>query len=70
MNRDDNILFYNLLEKFYEKTNIPMLINTSFNVRDEPIVNSIEDAYSCFLKTDMDYLVIGNFILDKEEQYQ
>ena len=70
MNKDDNILFYNLLEKFHEKTNIPMLINTSFNVRDEPIVNSIEDAYSCFLKTDMDYLVIGNFILDKEEQYQ
>ena len=69
MNKKDNVLFYNLLQKFYEKTNIPMLINTSFNVRDEPIVNSIEDAYSCFLKTDMDYLVIGNLILDKEKQY-
>jgi len=45
-----------------------VLVNTSFNVRGEPIVNSPEDAYRCFMRTDMDYLVIGDFIFDKKKQ--
>ena len=47
---------------------MPILVNTSFNVRGEPIVNSIEDAYKCFLTTELDYLVCGNFILNKKNQ--
>ena len=61
-----NQKFYELLEHFYKKTGCAVLINTSMNVRDEPIVMSPEDALQCFLKTDMDYLVIGNFFLKKE----
>ena len=67
--KEDNPKFYNLIKKFYEKTNIPILINTSFNINNEPIVSSVEDAYRCFLVTDLDYLVCGNFILKKEDQY-
>ena len=50
------------------KTNLGLLINTSFNVRGEPIVCSPEDAYNCFMNTEIDYLVIENFIFDKKEQ--
>jgi carbamoyltransferase len=46
----------------------PLLINTSFNIRGEPIVLSPEDAYNCFMKTDMDYLIMGNFMIGKKEQ--
>ncbi len=60
--------FYQLLKKFYELTSCPILINTSFNVRGEPIVQSPRDAYQCFMRTAMDYLVIGNYILDKRTQ--
>lgn len=67
--KEHNPKFYNLIKKFYEKTNIPILINTSFNINNEPIVCSVEDAYRCFLVTDLDYLVCGNFILKKEDQY-
>ena len=56
-----------LLEAFEEKTGSPVIINTSFNVRGEPIVCTAEEAYRCFLNTDMDALVIGNFLLLKEE---
>ncbi|MBU0605819.1 MAG: carbamoyltransferase, partial [Candidatus Omnitrophica bacterium] len=48
----------------------PVIINTSFNVRGEPIVESPEDAYRCFMRTDMDYLVMGNIMLDKKCQKQ
>jgi carbamoyltransferase len=64
----NNKIFYDLLEAFYNLTNCPILINTSFNVRGEPIVDSPTDAIKCFLGTNLDYLVIEDFILDKEEQ--
>ncbi len=60
--------FYDLLRKFDEKQECPVLINTSFNVRGEPIVCTPEDAYRCFMRTHMDYLVLGNFLLEKERQ--
>ncbi len=66
--KEDNPLYYELIRKFYEKTGVPVIINTSFNVRGEPIVCTPEDAYKCFMRTNMDYLVLGNFILDKAEQ--
>jgi len=59
---------YSLLQAFEERTKCPVLINTSFNVRGEPIVESPEDAYRCFMRTDMDYLVLGNKLLDKKNQ--
>ena len=63
-----NPLLYRLLTRFYEKTGCPVLINTSFNVRGEPIVCTPEDAYRCFMATDMDVLVLGRHILYKQEQ--
>ncbi len=70
VNRRDNPLFYDLLAAFYRKTGCPVVINTSFNVRGEPIVNSPEDAYRCFMRTNMDMLVMGTHILQKEKQPQ
>jgi len=64
----DNPLFYRLLKKFDELFNCAVIINTSFNVRGEPIVCTPQEAYRCFMRTDMDYLAIGNFLLSKEEQ--
>jgi carbamoyltransferase len=61
-------LLHRLLTRFYERTGCPVMINTSFNVRSEPIVCTPEDAYRCFLMTDMDVLVLGRHILLKEEQ--
>ncbi len=63
-----NPKYYRLLKKFEEKTACPMLVNTSFNVRGEPIVCSPRDSYRCFMRTEMDILVLENFILYKEEQ--
>tara|TARA_B110000444_G_C18835246_1_gene595582 strand:+ start:653 stop:2488 length:1836 start_codon:yes stop_codon:yes gene_type:complete len=63
-----NPKYYSLLKKFKEITNCPILINTSFNVRGEPIVCSIKDAYNCFMGTDLDILVLENFILYKNDQ--
>jgi len=60
--------FYDLLSAFDERTGCPVLINTSFNVRGEPIVCSPDDAYLCFMRTQMDVLVLGNQILLKEDQ--
>ena len=60
--------FYDLISKFKEKTGCPVIVNTSFNVRGEPIVNSPTDAFNCFMGTELDYLVIGNCILDKTKQ--
>ena len=68
VNGKDNKKYYDLIKKFDEKYNCPVIINTSFNVRGEPIVCTPEDAYKCFMRTGMDYLVIGNFILDKKDQ--
>jgi carbamoyltransferase len=61
-------LFYRLLKIFKEKYHCPVLINTSFNVRGEPIVCTPEDAYLCFMRTNMDYLLLGNFLLEKKDQ--
>ena len=63
-----NPLYHKLIEKFNEKYGCPVIVNTSFNVRGEPIVHSPEDAYLCFMRTEMDYLIIGNFLLIKEDQ--
>ena len=65
-----NPLFYRLLKTFEKQTGCPALINTSFNVRGEPIVCSPKDAYDCFMNTEMDILVIGPCVLKKEEQSQ
>ena len=63
-----NKRFYDLISKFKEKTGCPILVNTSFNVRGEPIVNTPTNAFKCFMSTDLDYLVIGNCLLDKSKQ--
>ena len=65
-----NKRYYELLKKFKEITNCPVLVNTSFNVRGEPIVNTPQDAFNCFMGTDLDKLAIGNFYLDKKKQNQ
>ena len=65
---ETNPRFARLLADFEAKTGCPVLVNTSFNVRGEPIVGSPEDAYRCFMRTDMDYLVLENFVLDKTAQ--
>ena len=63
-----NPKFYNLLKAFDAKTKCAVLVNTSFNVRGEPIVNTPEDAYRCFMRTEMDYLVLENILLSKKDQ--
>lgn len=63
--RKDNPLYYDLINTYFKKTDIPSIINTSFNVRGEPIVCTPEDAIQCFLKTDIDYLVIDQFVIKK-----
>jgi len=66
--KNKNNRYYDLISKFKEKTGCPILINTSFNVRGEPIVNSPTDAFNCFMGTELDYLVIGDCILKKSDQ--
>ena len=68
VNKNTNERYYDLILKFKEKTGCPVLVNTSFNVRGEPIVNTPTDAFNCFMGTELDYLVIGNCILDKTKQ--
>jgi carbamoyltransferase len=68
VNAQSNPQFYKLLSAFEAQTGCPVLVNTSFNVRGEPIVCTPEDAYRCFMGTDMDYLVVGNVLLAKEAQ--
>ncbi|MFH1691092.1 MAG: carbamoyltransferase [Candidatus Omnitrophota bacterium] len=66
--KDKNALYHNLINSFYKKTGCPVIINTSFNVRGEPLVCTPEDAYRCFMRTEMDYLVMGPFLLEKTKQ--
>ena len=66
--KDTNNRYYDLISKFKEKTGCPIIVNTSFNVRGEPIVNTPTDAFNCFMGTELDYLVIGDCILDKNKQ--
>ena len=68
--KEQNQKFYNLIDTFYKKTGIPMIINTSFNINNEPIVCTVKDAFQCFMVTDLDYLVCGNYLLDKKKQFQ
>ncbi len=68
VNEKNNKRYYDLISKFKEKTGCPVIVNTSFNVRGEPIVNTPTDAFNCFMGTELDLLVIGNFILDKKKQ--
>jgi carbamoyltransferase len=66
--RQDNPLYYDTIDSFYKKTGTPVIINTSFNVRGEPLVLSPQDAFQCFMRTEIDYLMVGSFLLDKKEQ--
>lgn len=68
VNAADNPRYHQLIKKFEEKTGCSVIVNTSFNVRGEPIVQSPLDAYKCFMRTEMDYLAMGDFLLDKEDQ--
>ena len=68
VHKETNEKYYNLIKKFKEATGCPVLINTSFNVRGEPIVNTPEDAFNCFMGTELDTLVIGNCFLKKNQQ--
>jgi len=68
VNEQTNPRFHQMLTKFNDKYGCPVIINTSFNVRGEPIVCTPEDAYLCFMRTEMDYLIMGNYLLDKTEQ--
>ena len=66
--KETNYRYYDLISKFKKKTGCPIIVNTSFNVRGEPIVNTPTDAFNCFMGTELDYLVIGDCILDKSKQ--
>src|ERR1700752_49510 len=66
--RDTNPLYWEIIEAFRQKTGCPVVVNTSFNVRGEPIVSTPADSYRCFMRTEMDYLVLENFVLSKEGQ--
>ena len=68
VHKDTNPKYYRLIEKFKEITQCPILVNTSFNIRGEPIVCSIEDAFNCFMGTELDILVCENFLLYKDKQ--
>jgi carbamoyltransferase len=68
VSEDHQPMFYRLIEQFEKRSGCPVIINTSFNVRGEPIVATPENAYACFMRTNMDYLLLGNFLLEKKEQ--
>jgi carbamoyltransferase len=66
--REVNPLYYDTIDMFFKKTGCPLIINTSFNVRGEPLVCTPQEAFACFMRTDMDYLVMGSYLLDKHLQ--
>ena len=68
VHEDTNPRYYEILRAFDKRTGCPVLVNTSFNVRGEPIVGSPAEAYTCFMRTDMDCLVVENFLIMKEDQ--
>ena len=68
VNEKQNGRYYRLIKRFHKKTGSPVIVNTSFNIRGEPIVCSPEDAYRCFVSTDMDILVLENYVLHKSGQ--
>lgn len=65
VNRKTNPLYYDMINEFFKQTGCPLVINTSFNVRGEPLVCTPQEAFACFMRTDMDYLVLGGYLLDK-----
>ncbi|HSP63302.1 MAG TPA: carbamoyltransferase [Pyrinomonadaceae bacterium] len=66
--RETNPLYWDIIEAFHQRTGCPVIVNTSFNVRGEPIVCTPEDSYRCFMRTEMDFLVLETCVLDKKEQ--
>jgi carbamoyltransferase len=68
VNQNDNPLYYGMIKAFEKMTGCPVIINTSFNVRGEPIVCTPDNAFRCFMRTRMDYLIMGRFLLDKKDQ--
>jgi carbamoyltransferase len=68
VNGKTNSRYHEMLTKFNNKYGCPVIVNTSFNVRGEPIVCTPKDAYLCFMRTEMDYLIMGNYLLDKKDQ--
>ena len=63
-----NTLYYDLIKEFYDLTGVPVLINTSMNVMGEPIVHTPEQAFTMLLKTDIDYLVMGNYVISRKNE--
>jgi carbamoyltransferase len=70
VHKNTNPKYYDLLSEFKKITGCPVLVNTSFNIRGEPIVCSVEDAYNCFMGTNLDILILENFVLFKDKQKQ
>ncbi|TNE59171.1 MAG: hypothetical protein EP344_09135, partial [Bacteroidetes bacterium] len=68
VHRETNLRYWTLIDKFRDLTGMAVVVNTSFNVRGEPIVCTPEDAYRCFMRTEMDYLVVGNYLFEKQSQ--
>jgi carbamoyltransferase len=68
VSKETNPRYWELIHAFKERTGYGVIVNTSFNVRGEPIVCTPEDAYRCFMRTEMDFLVLGNYVLDKRDQ--
>ena len=68
VNKDTNPRYWNLINEFKKQTGFGVIVNTSFNVRGEPIVCTPDDGFRCFMRTEMDYLVIGNYLFDKNQQ--
>ena len=68
IHKETNERYWKLLDHFKKKTGYSLMVNTSFNVRGEPPVNTPEDAYKCFMRTEMDYLVLGNCLITKSDQ--
>ncbi|MDP3794001.1 MAG: carbamoyltransferase C-terminal domain-containing protein, partial [Candidatus Uhrbacteria bacterium] len=66
VNQKDNGIYYDLIKRFYDLTGIPLILNTSFNLAGEPIIETPEDALKDFVSTDLDYLVIENFLITKK----
>ena len=68
--RETNPLYYEMISSFEKKCGCAVIINTSFNVRGEPVVCSPKDAYRCFMHTNIDYLIMGPYLIDKKKQVQ
>jgi len=66
--QETNPLFHDIIKSFFRRTGCPVIVNTSFNVRGEPIVCSLDDAYRCFMRTDLDVLVLEQYVLLKTDQ--